>query len=185
VSQNIDTSYVYTGGIAGINTGVIENSVNNNITANFINLYAFVGGIAGFNEGSILRGMNNGYVFNYGTVGGIVGDNYGNITANENRSSVYLFDNGNAGGITGIHYIGIITSCGNYGTIGYASPATDRTDLQPAIGQIIGYQFLGILTDDYIAGGSVTPGDLTTVNGFNQARYVTDGPVGRRVKIQF
>jgi hypothetical protein len=174
VSQNIVSGYVYTGGIAGINTGKIEDSVNNNMTGHNGNPYAFVGGIAGFNDknGHILRTINNGYVFNYGTVGGIVGINYGINSANENRSSVHLFDNGNAGGIAGRHNRGTIGSCGNYGIIGYAGPQSNSTDLQPAMGQIIGYHVSGSLTS-YMDSGSVNPGELTILNnGFNQAMYV-------------
>jgi len=182
VSQNINSSYVYTGGIAGINTGMIENSENNEMASHSGNRFAFVGGIAGFNEGQIVASKNNGEVFNYATVGGIVGDNYGNISGNENHGQVYfifLNANGNAGGIAGMHNGGSISSCGNYGLIEYLGFQNDSTVLQPAMGQIIGYHVSGNLINNNILSGSVNPGNLTTVNGFNQALYVSNGAVGR------
>ena len=180
--QNIDSSFVYTGGIAGINTGVIESSVNNNTVTHSNNHYAFVGGIAAFNNGQIVTSKNYGVVCNDASVGGIVGNNYGNISGNENYGQVYYYFsvvNGNAAGIAGIHNTGSIGSCGNYGTIEYAGIPTNSTVLQPAMGQIIGYHVSGNLINNNILSGSVNPGNLTTVNGFNQALYVSNGAVGR------
>ena len=99
ITQN-GASAVYTGGIAGIHFGRIENcsftgNVNGGTTGDFI------GGIAGYNNnGTIINSRNFATITGRSNIGGIAGTNAGKIDNSFNRGGT-VSGNSNVGGIVG------------------------------------------------------------------------------------
>ena len=129
ISTNSESSYAYSGGIAGLNEGTITNCYNSgDVTANSESSYAYSGGIAGLNEGTITNCYNSGDVTatanKYALSGGIAGsngasgDNTGTITNCYNSGDVTANSNSKAysGGIAGRNF-GTIQNCYNSGVV--------------------------------------------------------------------
>jgi hypothetical protein len=166
--HSIPDSISYLGGIAGTNTGTIQDCQNHGI----IETESSAGGIAGFNNGRIEGSQNYGninYTFFYtrfiwnANIGGIAG--YQNTNGQSNAQSKGTF------------------SCKNFGKIKYAGAVSISTELQPAMAQIVGYNQVGNLASNswkYLrVTGTVDKGTLQVVGTHNQALYVGDREAGR------
>ncbi|MBQ8587420.1 MAG: hypothetical protein IJ453_04980, partial [Oscillospiraceae bacterium] len=119
-----NSSYEYTGLVAGTNNGIVSNIVAENST---VNGYTTVGGIVGKNTGTVTN-----CAFESGTVkkgastdtgfGGIVGDNSGTVTLCSNNAtldhSAARSNYDYTGGIVGRNqYSGTVTHCFNSGAL--------------------------------------------------------------------
>ena len=136
------TNYIYAGGIAGYNYGMITDCANNGeVSASGSNDYA--GGIAGYNYGTITNCANNGgevsasgsSTYNY--AGGIAGLNNGTITNSIHSGGNVSATGGKtnyAGGIAGNNG-GMITNCTHSGSEVSASGGSNRN----YVGGIVGY----------------------------------------------
>ena len=169
------------GGIAGLNSGSIEDAVNEgNVTGE-----AFVGGISGANKaGSIKNAGNIGEVKankaqdGFGLAGGIAGYNYngGIITASYNQGSVSgigicvggivglsnggRIDNSyNSGSITGVQYVGGIVGSNGSGNI---------TVNVYNLGTVSGSDAVGAIVGDPDIDGSITNAYYKTDTGYKK-----------------
>ncbi|MBR8128951.1 two-partner secretion domain-containing protein [Burkholderia ambifaria] len=92
-----------TGGLAGINRGVIAAStVAGSVTA--LARGARVGGLVGYNEGGVIKAASSSASVRAGhdaTAGGLVGYNAALIEASDATGDVTVGDNGKAGGLVG------------------------------------------------------------------------------------
>ncbi|MCH5211091.1 MAG: S-layer homology domain-containing protein [Oscillospiraceae bacterium] len=106
----------YAGGIAGLNSGTIENSYNTgDVTA--IYDYGAAGGIAGYNNGNIENSYNTGNVSG-DTAGGIAGFSLGAIESCYNTGSVMgVGSSGSVGGLVGNGYYCTMKNCYNTGDV--------------------------------------------------------------------
>jgi len=181
IESDIESDYVYLGGIAGLNFGAIQGCVNYDMVCHDIeNPYAHVGGIAGFNdEYSYISGLNAGVVQGYGSTGGIVGINYGSIDFCWNDDDVfydYSEEDRWAGGIAGMHVGGILMRSANYGTVKYIGPIIVDPIL-PGMGQLAGLRFVSgsVIANNSLSGTlSVDKGNLQNY----QSYYVSNGETG-------
>ncbi|WP_175803823.1 filamentous hemagglutinin N-terminal domain-containing protein [Burkholderia ambifaria] len=92
-----------TGGLAGVNRGVITAStVAGSVTA--LARGARVGGLVGYNEGGVIKAASSSASVRAGhdaTAGGLVGYNAALIEASDATGDVTMGDNGKAGGLVG------------------------------------------------------------------------------------
>lgn len=117
---NIDTDTDYVG-LFGYSTGTIKNVgvIDSSLSGN-----NYVGGIAGYNSGTVDNCYNTGTVSGVDYVGGIVAYNAGGGTVtncyNTGKVSYVASDSvirGNIGGIVGTHTYGTVSNCYNTGTV--------------------------------------------------------------------
>ena len=121
ISDN--TTYIYAGGIAGLNNGTITDCANNGggVSASGGSNENDAGGIAGYNNGTITNCAHSGGTVSasdgsYNYAGGIAGyNNNGTITNNTHSDSGDVSASGGsfinyAGGIVGQNYGGTITN---------------------------------------------------------------------------
>ena len=123
-NSTVNSSYLYTGLIAGSNAGSISDIVAETCV---VQGYRYVGGMVGSNSGTV-----TGCALESGTVrkssedsgdfgiGGIVGENAGTISLCSNGASIYntagTSNHGYFGGIAGKN-TNTVTNCYNFGTI--------------------------------------------------------------------
>lgn len=107
----IDGGTFYVGGISAYNTGLIE-TCNNDAEITYVGSEVWAGGIAGFSSGSILRSNNAKSLpikstrpYSYFRVGGIVGENQGNVSYVTNRGDVSAYMDYRCG-YELFHYVG-------------------------------------------------------------------------------
>ena len=106
------TNYIYAGGIAGYNYGMITDCANNGeVSASGSSTYNYAGGIAGLNNGTITNSIHSG----------------GNVSATGGKTNY-------AGGIAGNNG-GMITNCTHSGSEVSASGGSNRN----YVGGIVGY----------------------------------------------
>ncbi len=120
---NLGNNNGIAGGIAGENSGLIQNcSFSGNITGNFK-----LGSIAGVNtvSGKLIKVKSDGKINGETSIGGIVGENFGSIiqatnntVVNETIDSTIDLEIVDIGGIAGVN-TGIIQGCTNLSDIGY------------------------------------------------------------------
>ena len=171
-SRDNEVNYVNLGSIAGMNKGgTIQNSsVSNAGSAIYANVkkstvydrttYAYLGGIVGYNSKGIDDNGNevNGIIKNdtlnaqwrtdiqgkiVGNIGGIAGNNYGEISNAYDLNKVYSSGDGTnyVGGIVGTNY-GSITNCIMKNSVVAENPVNgDLTNRRPiaTVGGIAGY----------------------------------------------
>lgn len=116
--QNVDQKISQVGGIAGSNTGSIENASVHGVTGK-TGLTETAGGITGSNSGSIENVYNESILRGTSGIGGIAGVNTDTITNAANAMEV-KGDDGNStniGGLVGNQQSGSITNGRNTGTI--------------------------------------------------------------------
>lgn len=134
------------GGILGKNSGTNVSNVANasNVTGEAGNgeTSDFVGGLVGDNEGNIDNGRNNGEITGNRYVGGLVGEN-------GKDSTLSNLVNDEAASITGDEYVGGIAGR-NYGTIS----ANDEQLVNR--GSITGQMYVGGVAGSNEAGGTIT-----------------------------
>ena len=133
-----------TGGIAGLNSGTLNDAYNESIVKGSSN----VGGIAGTNSGKISLIVNGASVTAEGNyTGGLVGSTIGNIS-----------DGRNNGVITGVNYVGgLVGSNGNDVTL------TNLTNDSSA--EITGEQYVGGIAGEN--NGNISTTDTTDSKGTN------------------
>lgn len=152
--QNI---YHFFGGIAGDNSGSIQNCTSNN-TINWGANGGRIGGITANNTGSISGCTNNSTITNIGSYtpisGGISAQNSGIIISSKNLAtlfvrSTYSQRSGYAGGIVGKMTGGKISECYNLGAI-----TTEATEYKGDTysGGIVAYISGGDILDCYTTG---------------------------------
>lgn len=168
-------SKTYVGGIAGSNSGVIEDC----FFQGSVNGQDYVGGIAGVNRvtGIIRNSSASGVIYGSHGAGGIVGENQGLVQGCENENHVnaviseetvdlsditiaditateHAADITDAGGIAGVSS-GVIQSCVNRGVIGYQHIGYN-------IGGIAGRQsgYIGMCTNQGIVYGRKEVGGI-------------------------
>ena len=123
-NSTVNSTYLYTGLIAGSNAGSISNIVAETCV---VQGYRYVGGMVGSNTGSVTNcALESGTVRkntedsgDFG-IGGIVGENAGIISACSNGASLYntagTSNHGYFGGIAGKN-TNTVSNCYNFGTI--------------------------------------------------------------------
>jgi len=132
---------------------------------------------------------NNGNIYSKGNAGGIVGFNGGFIAYCTNSGGIIYntpldrFDyddyNDGIGGIAGVQgEEGEIYGCTNNAYIECSNSFNNSESLQPRIGQILGLNEYSTACIGNILNGIVSAPELRIVNGFNQARWVSNGEVG-------
>lgn len=146
-----NSSYAYTGGIAGYNTtlGNITNTYNTN---NVTGLGHYIGGITGFSEANGVTGITNSY--NTGDitgkmyVGGISG--YNQIKISNCYNLGIISGTRNVGGISGYNKTkkGIISSSYSTGSI------IDTGNMAIDFGPIVGCNNLGTIENSFYIMGS-------------------------------
>ena len=133
-----------TGGIAGLNSGTLNDAYNESIVKGSSN----VGGIAGTNAGDISLIVNGASVTAEGNyTGGLVGSTTGNIS-----------DGRNNGVITGVNYVG-----GLVGSNGEKVKLTNLTNDSSA--EIIGENYVGGIAGEN--NGDISTTDTTDSKGTN------------------
>lgn len=152
--QNI---YHFFGGIAGNNSGSINNCSSNN-TFNWGSNGGRIGGIAANNTGAITGCTNNSTITNIGSYtpisGGIAAQNSGDIIGSNNLASIltrstYSQKNSYSGGIVGQMTGGQISQCYNLGAI--STEATEYKANTYSAG-IVAYISNGNILDCYNTG---------------------------------
>jgi hypothetical protein len=151
---------------------------------------SYLGGIAGRNTGTIQDCKNYGIIETQSSAGGIAGINTGRIERSWNYGKIYYtfyMANAHIGGIAGVQnssgQSNGIFYCINLGLIQYADSASTSTTLQPSMAQIVGYNQQGnFVSTSWQYGtltGTVDKGTLQVVGTHNQALYVGDREAGR------
>ena len=162
ISDN--TTYIYAGGIAGLNNGTITDCANNGggVSASGGSNENDAGGIAGYNNGTITNCAHSGGTVSasdgsYNYAGGIAGDNNnGTITNNTHSDSGDVSASGGsfinyAGGIVGQNYGGTITNNTHSG--GDVSASSSSYNYA---GGIAGHNYNGTITNCAHSGGNVS-----------------------------
>ena len=194
----------YSGGIAGLSYGTIENCYNTGTVTG-----SYSGGIAGRNFGTITNCYNTGTVTGTENPGGIVGwnsggtitncYNTGDVTgsgigdsggiagANNNWINVGTITNcyntgtvtGNmgSGGITANNSEGTITNCYNTGTVTATSNA-GSTDNDAYSGGIAGYNDKGTITNCYNTGTVTATATVTPAADIINNKAYSGGIIG-------
>lgn len=112
----VQGSAQFTGGIAGVNNGVIRNSFNGASVSNRAE-HGYSAGVAGQNQGTITQCYNTGTVTGGNWTGGITGFNYMGSVLSDCYNTGNVIGGGYwTGGIAGINYA-TIANCHNVGNI--------------------------------------------------------------------
>ena len=93
---------------------------NLSVTDSYIKAADYVGGIVGDNYDEVSNCSNSGAVTGTGDdarVGGIVGDNYDEVSNCSNSGTVTGSDDARVGGIVGWNYYATVSNCSNSGTV--------------------------------------------------------------------
>lgn len=153
----LQNTYHFFGGIAGNNSGSIQNCTSNN-SINWGANGGRIGGITANNTGSINNCTNNGAITNLGAYtpisGGISALNSGNIISSNNLSPIVTKSmssqkSGYSGGIVGQMTKGTISQCYNLGAI-----TAEATEYKASAysGGIVAYISGGNILDCYNTG---------------------------------
>lgn len=143
ISGSHSSSAVYgtygTGGVAGQNEGTIELSYATGDITGDGDTYDYAGGLVGINYGTITDCYSTGTLDSPGAyAGGLVSGNYGTIANSYSISPVSGNDFG--GGLIGDN-LGTVSNCFSAGSV--SGPATDR------LGGLVGWQESGSITNCY------------------------------------
>ena len=145
----------YTGGLVGLNEGVITDGyVTGSVSGGWS-----IGGLVGHNEGTIASSHAEGSISGEGFAGGLVGSSRGNITSSYAASSVVGEGQGSVGGLVGdLGYEGVIVSCYATGNV-----SNDRHSVGGLVGGNSGRIALSYATGSVAGGGNA--GGLVARNG--------------------
>ena len=146
--------YSYVGGVAGYNTGTIQNCYNTGA----VSATGYVGGVAGFNIGTIQNCYNIGAVSGEGYVGGVAGWNYGTNAKIANCYNTGAVNGtGNFVGSVAGRNDGTIQNCYNTGAVSGNSN----------VGGVAGYNNSGTIENCYNTGAVNGDGNVGGVAGRN------------------
>ena len=149
--------YSYVGGVAGYNTGTIQNCYNTGA----VSATGYVGGVAGFNIGTIQNCYNIGAVSGEGYVGGVAGWNYGTNAKIANCYNTGAVNGtGNFVGSVAGRNDGTIQNCYNTGAVSGNSN----------VGGVAGYNNSGTIENCYNTGAVNGDGNVGGVAGQNSGK---------------
>ncbi len=156
-------------GIAGINSGTIEGSLNQ---ADITSSYGYLAGVAGGNYGTIAGTGSTGTVTSDRgdeTIGGLVTSNFGTIYQSFVTGNVSGGSGSNIGDLVAVNYAtvnqsfatGTATTGGSSGNTGSYNGTT--------VGGLVGWNVGGTVTDSYatgnVSGGAATGNEVTAAGG--------------------
>ncbi len=174
--------FVYAGGIAGENAGVILNCYNTGSVTATTDYTAFVGGIVGENTaGIVMNCYNTGIVSSSFAAGGIVGSNYLGTIMNSYNTGIVAgtsFAGGIVAGSDGYYdfgdepeILGSVINC--YNTGGVSTTATTSSG-----GGIVGYNYCTVIMSCYNTGSVTVPASENAyaggIAGANEEGYIAD-----------
>ncbi|MBW4089634.1 MAG: filamentous hemagglutinin N-terminal domain-containing protein [Proteobacteria bacterium] len=175
------------GGIAGINDGLISNSLSG--VAISSGYGAYIGGISGGNSGTITQSGATGALIGPSnvTIGGVVASNFGTISQTYATGTVAT-STGNAGGsnlggLVAVNYATIVQSfaTGSVNGTGNAGGNTGYNNGSlngQSVGGLVGWNYGGSVTDSYAlgavtGGASAGGGAVNYVGGLIGLNYAT------------
>jgi hypothetical protein len=142
-----------TGGLVGLNYGIISNS---HVTGS-VSGYSKVGGLVGVNQGIVSNSYVTGDVSGDYDIGGLVGTSYGGSITNSYATGVVTGDD-SVGGLVGSNYGGNINHS-------YASGSVEGTD---KVGGLVGSNYGGNINHSYASGSVEGTGKVGGLVGYNE-----------------